>query len=193
MKATSLPGGTTSHLLECTSDCFAPRWYAAYTCANHEKRVSHQLRSRGVEHFLPLYTAVHRWKDRRVRLDLPLFPGYIFVRLPLTERLRALEVPGIARLVGFGDRPVALPALEIDALRSGLSGSLSAQPHPFLTVGHRVRISNGPLAGMEGILLRKKGNFRLVLSLDLIRRSIVVEADAADLAPLPEPCRRGTA
>lgn len=164
---------------------FMPRWYAAYTCANHEKRVAEQLRARGVEHFLPLYATVHRWKDRRMRLQLPLFRGYVFVRLPLAERLRVLEVAGVARLVGFGERAVALPDSEIEVLRGALGGGLIAEPHPYLTVGHRVRIRNGPLAGLEGILLRKKADFRVVLSIDLILRSIAVETDAADLLPLP--------
>lgn len=170
---------------------FAPRWYAVYTCANHEKRVAEQLRARAVEHFLPLYATVHRWKDRRMQLQLPLFPGYIFVRLPLAERLRVLEVAGVARLVGFGDQAIALPDREIEILRGALGGGLIAEPHPYLTVGSRVRIRSGPLAGLEGILLRKKADFHVVLSVDLILRSIAVEADAADLLPLPS--RRGTA
>ncbi len=162
-----------------------PRWYAAYTCANHEKQVAQQLRNRGVEHFLPLYDAVHRWKDRRVRLQLPLFPGYVFVRLPLRDRLEVLQIPSVIRLVGFGGGlPASLPEREIEILRTGFAGDLRAQPHPYLTIGRRVRIINGPLAGMEGILRRRKGNYRVVLAVDLIQRSIAVEADAADLAPL---------
>lgn len=161
-----------------------PCWYAAYTSANHEKRVAAQLEGRGVEHFLPLYQTVHRWKDRRMRLELPLFPSYIFVHLPLRERLRVLEVPGVARLVGFGDYAAPLPAEEIEMLRNGLSGELNAQPHPYLTAGRRVRITNGPLAGMEGLLMRKKNNFRVILSINLIMRSIVVDVDVADIRPL---------
>ncbi len=162
-----------------------PRWYAAYTCANHEKQVAEQLRERGVEHFLPLYETVHRWKDRRVRLSLPLFPGYIFVRLPLRDRLNVLQVPSVVRLVGFGDGlPTALPEEEIATLRNGLGGAHNAQPHPYLTVGRRVRIRNGPLAGMEGILQRRKGNYRVVICVDLIMRAISVEADVADVMPL---------
>lgn len=161
-----------------------PCWYAVYTSANHEKRVAAQFEGRGVQHFLPLYQTVHRWKDRRMRLALPLFPSYIFVHLPLRERLRVLEVPGVVSLVGFGDCAAPLPAEEIEMLRNGLSGELNAQPHPYLTVGRRVRIINGPLAGMEGILMRKKSNFRLILSINLIMRSIVVDVDTADIRPL---------
>lgn len=168
-----------------------PRWYAAYTCANHEKQVAAQLGERGVEHFLPLYRTVHRWKDRRMQLQLPLFPGYVFVHLPLSDRLRVLQVPSVVRLVGFGGAlPTALPEHEVETLRNGLAGDLRAQPHPFLTIGRRVRIVNGPLAGMEGILRRIKGNYRVVLSVDLIQQSIAVEIDFADIAILPSGLRR---
>src|SRR5712692_8315886 len=96
------------------------RWYAAYTCANHEKRVAKQLEERSVEHFLPLYGSVRRWKDRRVQLDLPLFPGYVFVRLVLRDRVRVLQIPSVVRLVGFGGLPTALPDQEMEAIRNGL-------------------------------------------------------------------------
>ncbi len=162
-----------------------PQWYAAYTCANHEKRVAEQLRQRSIEHYLALYEAVRRWKDRRMRLQLPLFPGYVFVRLAPRDRLNVLQVRSVVRLVGFGGLPAALPEQEIEALRNGLNAGLPAQPHPYLTVGRRVRIRNGPLAGVEGVLLRRKGSFRVVLSVDLILRSIAVEADGSDLIPVP--------
>ncbi len=162
-----------------------PQWYAAYTCANHEKRVAEQLKQRAVEHFLPLYESVRRWKDRRVRLELPLFPGYVFVRLALRDRLQVLQIPSVVRLVGFNGLPTALPDNEMERLRNGLTRQLHAEPHPYLTVGRRVRVRRGPLQGAQGILIRKKGFFRVVLSLDLILRSVAVEVDAADLEPLP--------
>ncbi len=144
-------------------------WYAAYTRAQHEKHVAAELGTREVEHFLPLYSSVRRWKDRRVKLDLPLFPGYIFVRLALRERLRVLQIPSVVRLVGFNGQPTALPDTEMEIMRSGLSQSLGAEPHPFLTVGRRVRITGGPFAGLEGVLKRKKSNLRVVVSLELIQ------------------------
>jgi transcription antitermination factor NusG len=161
-----------------------PRWYVAQTCSRHEKRVAEQLSARRIENFLPLYEMVSRWKDRRVRVQLPLFAGYVFVRVPLQERLRALEIPSVARLVGFGGLPAPLPDDEMEAMRNGLAGQLRAEPHPYLTVGRRVRIKFGPLAGLQGILLRKKASYRFVLSLELIHRSIVVDVDAGDLLPL---------
>ena len=160
-----------------------PFWYAAYTYANHEKKAAAEISRRGVECFLPSYQTARRWSDRRVELEMPLFPGYVFVHLVLHDRLKVLQVPGVARLVGFGGLPVALPDEQIDALRAGLNGRLRAEPHPFLTVGRRVRVKRGPLAGMRGILLRKKGKFRLVISIDLIQRSMAVDADVADVEP----------
>ena len=160
-----------------------PCWYAVHTCANHEKRVASQLVEREVEHFLPLYHSVRRWSDRRVELDVPLFPGYVFVRLELRDRLRVLQIPSVVHLVGFGGLPVALPDTEMEIMRSGLSQSLRAEPHPFLTVGRRVRITGGAFAGLEGILKKKKGSLRAVVSLTLIQRSVALDVDVADVAP----------
>jgi transcription antitermination factor NusG len=160
------------------------RWYAAYTSANHEKHVAEQLVLRNVEYFLPLYESVRRWKDRRVTLNMPLFPGYVFVRITLRDRLRVQQVPGVARLVGFGGIPTAMPEEEIQALRASLDRGLRAEPHPFLTAGRRVRVTHGPMTGLQGILKRRKSQARLVVSLELIQRAMVVEVDEADLEPI---------
>src|SRR5437879_7368863 len=165
-------------------DSFAEQhWYAAYTRAQHEKTVAAELGMREVEHFLPLYGSVRRWKDRRVTLESPLFPGYVFVRLALRERLRVLQIPSVVRLVGFNGQPAALPDTEMEIMRSGLSQSSGAEPHPFLTVGRHVRITGGPFAGLEGVLRRKKSGMRVVVSLGLIQRSVAVDVDVADLRP----------
>jgi transcription antitermination factor NusG len=161
-----------------------PFWYAAYTLANHEKKAAAEISRRSVESFLPLYRTARRWSDRRVELEMPLFPSYVFVRLALCDRLRVLQVPGVVRLVGFGGLPAPLPDDQMDSLRSGLNRYLRAEPHPYLTVGRRIRMKSGPLAGMQGILLRRKGKFRVVISLELIQRAVVVDADAADVEPL---------
>lgn len=160
------------------------RWYAAYTSANHEKSVAKQLGERDVEHFLPLCESVRQWKDRRVRLQMPLFPGYVFVRLALRDRLKVLQVPSVVRLVGYGDAPAALREEEVEGLRCALAEGMRAGPHPYLRVGCRVRITDGPLAGHEGILVRRKGNLRVVLSVALIQRSIHVHIDSSHLKPL---------
>jgi len=160
-----------------------PHWYALYTCANHEKRVAAELQARTVENFLPLYSSVRRWKDRRVNLDLPLFPGYVFVRLALRDRLRVVQIASAVRLVGFNGLPSALPDTEMEIMRSGLSQRLRAEPHPYLTVGQRVRIVGGPFVGLEGVLKRRKGNLRVIVSLDLVQRSVAVDVNAGDLIP----------
>ena len=160
---------------------FESYWYAVYTKANHEKQVAQQLQQRSIEHFLPLYESVRRWKDRRVRLQMPLFPGYVFTRLVLRDRLRVLQIPSVVRFVSFNSLPTALPDEEMEILRSGLSQHLRAEPHPFLMLGRRVRIKSGPLQGLEGILLRRKSNLRVVISVGLIHRSIAVDVDSIDL------------
>src|SRR5258706_3361420 len=133
-----------------------PSWYAAYTSANHEKRVAEHLGVRLVEHFVPLYESMRRWKDRKVRLQLPLFPGYVFVRLARSERLRVLQVPGVARLVGFNGLPCALPDSEIEAMQACLARKACLEPHPYVQVGRRVRVKAGPLCGLEGMVVRRK-------------------------------------
>lgn len=160
-----------------------PHWYVAQTCSRHEKRVAEQLDRRGIENFLPLYETMRRWKDRRVRLRLPLFAGYIFARFPLIERLRTLEVSGVTRLVGFNGLPAALPDDEMDAMRRGFASHLRTEPHPYLRIGERARIIRGPFQGLEGILVRYKGATRIILSLDLIARSVAAEIEAADIQP----------
>jgi transcription antitermination factor NusG len=164
---------------------FEPRWYAAYTCAKHEKRVAEQFTQRALENFLPQYGSVRRWKDRRVKLQLPLFSGYVFVRLALRDHLRVLETPSVVRLVGFNGRPTALPDKEIEALRVCVATQLHTEPHSYLTVGRRVRIKSGPLAELEGVLVRRKNGLRVIVSLDLIARSAAVEVDAAEIERIP--------
>lgn len=119
-----------------------------------------------------------------MQLQMPLFPDYVFVQIALCGRLEVLEVPQLAMLVGFGGKPTPLPEAEIAALKAGFEGGLRAEPHPYLQAGRRVRVIAGPLAGFEGILLRKKNELRFVISLDLIQRSVAVDCDAADVAPI---------
>ncbi len=161
-----------------------PRWYAAYTSANQEKRVAEQLGLRDVEHFLPLYSSVRRWKDRRVTLQMPLFPGYVFVYLALRDRLQVLQIHGFVHLVRFGGQPVALQEEDIHALLNCQTRGHHLEPHPYLQAGLRARVKSGPLQGLEGIILRRKNRTRLILSFDLIMRSVAVEIDETDLAPV---------
>jgi transcription antitermination factor NusG len=167
-----------------------PHWYAASTCANHEKRVAQQLRMRSIPYFLPVYESVRKWKDRRKRLELVLFPGYIFIRIPIQERLRVLELASVVRLVGFGALPCALPDKEIEALQSVPSCRLQIEKYCWPAVGSRVKITHGPLQGMEGQLLRRKGLVRVVLSIETIRQSASVEVDITDVEPIKSPAGR---
>jgi transcription antitermination factor NusG len=158
-----------------------PYWYAIYTCANHEKRVHEQLERRSLESFLPSYESMRHWRDRKIKLQLPLFPGYVFVHLALVDRLSVLQVPGVVRIVGFDGRPSSIPENEITKIREFLNHGYQAEPYPFLTVGRRARIVRGPLAGMQGTIIRRKNRLRFIISLELIQRSMAVEVDETDL------------
>jgi transcription antitermination factor NusG len=144
------------------------------------------LGQREIEHFLPLYRSKRKWKDgSRVTLDLPLFSGYLFVRIRPNQRGRVLEVPGaLALVIGTGGEPAALPDATIQALRTGLQ-NYAAEPHPMLESGQRARICSGAFAGFHGIVVRQKNFCRVVLTLENIMRSFSVELGAEDLEPLP--------
>jgi transcription antitermination factor NusG len=145
--------------------------------------VAEQIERCRISCFLPLYRSVRRWKDRRKELELALFPGYVFVRIALEDRLRVLQLPGVVRFVSFNGYPVPVPDGEMESLMNGLRSGVRLEPHPYLTVGRRVRVRCGPLARTQGILVRRKDKFRVVLSLDLIMRSVGVEVDESDIEP----------
>ena len=161
-----------------------PDWYALYTRHQHEKNVERSLSGKGFEVFLPLYTAVRRWKDRDKTLALPLFPCYIFLRNP-TERWQSiLATPGVHSLVGFAKRPATISCDEIDAIKRIVGCALRLEPHPFLQCGDRVRLMAGPLEGLEGLLIRKKSTWKLVVSVEMLQRSVAVEVDATMVEPV---------
>ncbi len=159
-------------------------WYAVYTCARHEKRVAEQMRLRQLRGFVPLYRAVHRWKDRRKEIELALFPSYVFVRLELRHRIRVLEIPGVVDFVTRAGKPAALPEPEMAPLLRGANGNVRIEPHPYLHVGREVRLRSGPMAGLEGVLVRRKEGLRLVVSIEMLMRSVAVEVDEADVQPV---------
>jgi transcription antitermination factor NusG len=168
------------------------KWYAIYTWARHEKRVAEQLEQRRLPNFLPLYRAMHRWKDRRKEVELALFPGYVFVQLSLEHRLRVLEIPSVVHLVSFQGKPAPLPEHEIENLRQGVNERVRMAPHPYLQAGQRVRVRSGPVAGLEGILVRRKEGARLVVCIELLMRAVALEIDEADVQPLLETRSLGT-
>lgn len=157
-----------------------PHWYAVYTCANREKLVAARFASRDIEYFLPLYDSVRVWSDRKVKLQMPLFPGYLFVRTALIHRLAVISVPGVVSLVSAAGQPAPMPSDLLVQLRNSIK-SVAAQPYPFLPVGQRVSICSGPLRGRSGVLLRHKSGTRVVISIDLIERAFIADVDANDL------------
>lgn len=154
-------------------------WYAVYTKHQHEKTASAYLRGRGFEVFLPLYKAVHRWKDRNQTVQLPLFPCYVFLRAGLTDRADILRTPGVLSFVGNGGRASAVPESEIEAVRRVTQSRSHFEPHAFLRTGDRVRVVTGPLNGVEGFLQRVKSRYRIILSVELLQKSVSVEVDIA--------------
>lgn len=160
------------------------QWYAVYTCSRQEKKVASQLTVRSFENFLPLYPSIRTWTDRRVRLELPLFPGYVFVRLALTDRVRVLQAPGVVHFVGFNGQPAALPDEDINVLRNGLIQGGHAEPDEFLREGQKVRIATGPFAGLQGILRRRNGRTRVVVSIAAIERCFAVEVEHREVREL---------
>jgi len=155
-----------------------PGWYAIYTRHQHEKVIASLLSEKGFEVFLPVQTVARRWKDRTKQLSLPLFPCYVFIRGGLERRFDIVTTPGFHSFVGFGDQPVTIPQEEIEAIRQAFITGSRIEPYPFLRFGDKVRIRSGPLEGIEGILVRIKRSVRLVLSVDLLEKSVAVEVDA---------------
>ena len=159
-------------------------WNAVYTRHQHEKTVADSLTRNGFEVFLPTYNAIRQWADRKKSISLPLFPCYVFVRSSFERGLKILTTPGVHSLVMFAGRPAPIPELEIEAIRKAVESKFRVEPHPFLRCGDWIRVKSGPLANLEGILVRKKDSYRLVLSMKLLGRSIAVEVDALTVQPL---------
>ena len=165
-----------AHLLE-------PQWFVLFVRSNQEKTTAQRLADQEIQYFLPCCRSVRQWKDRRVTLEMPLFPGYVFVRLLFNERGRVLTLPNVVSLVGARHSPSTVSGEEISWIRQGIEHG-DAMPHPHLTVGQRVRIISGALSGMRGVLVRKQNSSRVVVCLDSISRAFVVEVDLDSLEPL---------
>jgi transcription antitermination factor NusG len=159
----------------------AAHWYAAYTRSRHEKAVAAKLEFLQAEHFLPLYYHVSRWSDRKVKLHLPLFPGYVFVRTEPKQRVRILQVPGVIAFVSSNGNPVPLPDDDIERLQASITQGGEIEPHDYLQVGRRVRLIRGPFEGYEGILQQKKNKTQIVISIHQIMRSFAVTVAVQDL------------
>jgi transcription antitermination factor NusG len=152
-------------------------WHAVYTRHQHEKAVSQQLTSRGYEVFLPLHKIKRRWSDRSKVIEAALFPCYVFVRGPVSANLPILSTPGVHSFVQFAGRPAVISDDELEPLRRAIASNLGLEPHEYLNCGQWVRVSEGPLEGMRGVLVRKKSGSRMVVSVNLLHRSASIEID----------------
>ncbi len=162
------------------SDFVLP-WFAAYTRPHHERVTAGSLEKRGYEILFPRYRVASRWKDRVKQIELPLFPGYVLVRCDPHKRLPVLQTPGLLHLVSDGDGPLPVPEAEVENLRRACIHHARMEPVPFTKIGERVRVRWGPLEGLEGILTAKRGCLRVVISVELLARSVAVEIDGACL------------
>jgi len=159
-------------------------WFALRVRSKHERVTSLHLRNRGFEEFSPFYQAESQWSDRKKTTDRFLFPGYVFCRFDPHDRLPILTAPGVVGLVGFGDGPTAIPDREIEQVRTMVQSGLLVTPWPFLELGQTVRLENGPLRGLEGIVEEVKGRLRLVVSIRLLQRSVSTEIDRIWVRPV---------
>lgn len=168
------------------SGILKPNWYALYTRSRFEKKMLSELSDRRIEVFLPMREILSRWKDRKKKIWIPLFPGYIFVNHVDTpeNRFRILNIPGAVRFVGLEGHADPIPDEQIEYIRRFLESSIAIDPYPYVQVGSRVEVIAGPLKGIQGILVEKRGRFRFVLQVDLIRQAVSVEIDASDVRPL---------
>jgi transcription antitermination factor NusG len=159
-------------------------WYALWTRSRHEQVVREQLEQKQIEAFLPTVAKWSRWKDRRKKVDWPLFPGYCFARFNAIDRLPVLTCAGVVSIVAFeGGEPAPIPEREIDGIRLLVQSDLAYDPCPLIREGTLVEVVHGPLKGVTGRLVRKSEKARLVLSVDLIGQAVSVEVDAADVRP----------
>jgi transcription antitermination factor NusG len=166
----------------------ARNWYALFTRHQHEKSVAIALANKSYEVYLPLYRSVRRWQDRAKQIMLPLFPCYVFICGGMDRQLQIITTPGVIQIVGWGGHPAIVPQTQLDAVRQIIESCLCVETHPYLECGDRVRVKAGPLMGLEGILTRKKGVARLVVSMEMLGRSGAVEIDVSNverIGPFP--------
>jgi transcription termination/antitermination protein NusG len=169
-----------------SSRLIKPEWYALYTRSRFEKKMLSELTDRSIEVFLPMREILSRWKDRKKRIWVPLFPGYIFVNHVDTpeNRFRILNIPGAVRFVALEGHADPIPEEQIQYIRRFLESSIAVDPYPYMQVGTRVEVIAGPLKGIQGILVEKRGRFRFVIQVDLIRQAVSVEIDSSDVRPI---------
>ena len=174
------------------NECHSPKdatllpWFALQVRCRREALVANHLEGQGLECFVPLYKSTRRWSDRLKEVEQPLFPGYLFCRLNLSNRGPVLMTPGVQQIVGFGRTPVPVEEREVESIRQVLASGLPSLPWPYLHIGERVRVNHGSMVNLEGILVNFKGSNRVVLSVTLLQRSVALEIDLAWLSPVPQ-------
>jgi transcription antitermination factor NusG len=159
-------------------------WYGIRTKPKFERVTATALENQGYSAYLPLCTRRRQWSDRTVETELPLFPGYLFCRFDVLQRLPILTTHGVIAIVGLGKTPEPIPDAEIDRIQAILRSGRNAEPWPYLRTGERVRILAGSLQGLEGLLVKKKNEWRIVISVDLLQRSVAVEVDRNAVTPV---------
>jgi transcription antitermination factor NusG len=164
-------------------------WFAVAVKPRHEKLAARVLRDQGLEDFLPVYRSRRRWSDRLKEVQAPLFAGYVFCRFAPQHRRPVLKTPGVRSIVAFGGQPAPVPDAEISAIRQAVASGLRVEPWPSPREGQPVRIQRGPLSGLSGLLVRVRDNWRLLVSVELLQRSVAVELDRDDVAWSPEAGR----
>ena len=160
-------------------------WYVLYTRSRYEKLANQELTRKGINTFLPLRRVTRHWSDRKKIIEEPLFRGYLFVHIPIHERLAVLKTSGVVGFVGKSKlNPVEVPEQEISSVRRLLEQEIQIDPFPYLKTGNRVYIRSGPFKGIEGFIIRKDKHCRLVISLNLLRQSLSIQVDAACVEPI---------
>jgi len=161
-------------------------WYAVNVRTRSESMVAANLRYKGYEPFVPTYRTSKRWSDRVKVVDMPLFPGYLFCRFDVRKRLPILITPGVNHIVGIGKAPEPITDIEVEAIRTVVQSGLVYEPYPYLTVGQKVRVECGALYGLTGLVTEVKNRSRLVISVNLLMRSVAVEIDRTWVEPVTE-------
>jgi transcription termination/antitermination protein NusG len=161
-----------------------PKWYVLHTKCHHEKTAALRLEGKGFEPFVPLRPIVRKWKDRKKKIEFPIFPGYLFVKMPLVKKTAVLQTPGIVRIVGQGGRAEEVREDQIFALKTIVQEAFEYDPYPYLVPGIEVEVIRGPLKNVRGVLEEKRSKHRLIINLEMINNCVATEIDAEDVKPV---------
>jgi transcription antitermination factor NusG len=159
-------------------------WFALTVKTQHESVTREGLENKGLDSFVPMFWSTRKWSDRTKRIQLPLFPGYVFCRFKPENRLPVLQTVGVRSVVGFGNEILPIPEEEIEQIRRMLSSGSPVEPWPYLQAGQRVRVHKGPLMGLDGVLVEVRSTYKIVVGIQLLQRSVAVQLDRCQVTPL---------